>query len=405
MPYIGRIFEEAVFGESNFLGKGAAFWSFLYFLFYTLIYNYTYFLKSLNNRLIVLCTLFISIIGIVETIHSNSVYREVTRTFLMMSAIPLYVSWILRSKSTIHYCLLSYIVYGIVNALNIVLSISLPVMLSYGNAESSRDYVLNNLIFWNDLNGVGYLMSSCLAILYFYIIDPKISPKTKLFLQSISILFFYSLLSCVSRSALLNLFLIMLVILIKNGIKLNLKNIIFVFIIPTFFLVAPKFTEDINTLLFSRFETIEIGNTESVDSRANLYTNILNEIDEVFWTGVGEGNYFGSWGENSSLSKTTYSDEKGYSTTRMSATHDSLAQILFYWGIFPVIIYVFINIQLYNMLLKGKRDSDIFRNSALILYLTSIMMILFLSNFGYKEFTLTYGLILGLHLRKKYFFD
>jgi hypothetical protein len=400
-PFIFKIIEDAIYQDSILFGKGFAFYGFFYFLIYTLIFNYKLFVISFKNNFIKLCALFLVISFIIESFHKTPRYIELLRVVFMMASIPLYVSWILKNKQAIYYILGGFVIWSIIMALNLTLNVSLLTMLDYGDSEAARVYATEKMFFIADLNLLGYLSGTIMFICFLYSMESNLSKITKNTFLIISILSGYALICTVSRSGFVNVFIILMVLAKKYKLKIKFQYLIF----PIIFILLTSVSnlEKINGLIFSRFETIDLNDEKSEDSRTVLYSKLYGYLGEVYLFGVGEGGYFGEWGANSSLSKVSYSEEK-VNTVIMMAAHNSFLQILFYWGIIPVVIYVLIYLNLFYML-PISSYKDILSKSVTILLIFSFMMSLFLNNFAYKEHSVVCSLILGLNLRKKYHLD
>ena len=398
-PYLFRILEEVFFYNTIFFGKGLAFFGFGFFLIYTLVRNSNYLIKSFSDQVTVFLLLFVAFCALMESYHVDSNYVGVFRTSFMLGAAPLYASWMLRDKNAIHYILLGFLLYAGTIALNIALNFSLTTMLSFENADQARIEGLDRLFFGVDLNGAGNLSELGMIICYLYGVQYRQRFRFAIAFDILMGIFLYALVCCVSRSAYLNTFFVIAIFLFRYGIQLKTKHLIVILLFPI--LITTTYYQKIDNLLFSRFRTIEIGNEESSDSRVRLYSVLLSYVDEVFWTGVGEGNYNGEWGYNSDLAVERYNPETGSFVTTLKATHNSFAQLLFYWGIGAVLLYVVINIKLITML-PGASYTDLFSRIVTALMISTLVSIMFTNVYNGKEFTLAYGMVMGLYLRRKY---
>jgi hypothetical protein len=398
-PFILRLVEDIFYNESIIAGKGIAFIGFIFFLGYTLFVNYKYFIAAVSSSLMLFFAAFVLYSSLMEYLHDSSNWREINRTFFMMASVPLYASWILRNKDATRYIIFSFLFLTIVFALNIAFSVSLFTMLSFQDADSARDYASENLFFFMDMNGAGFFMGISLIICFLLSSQQSISKKEKTLYTIGSILFLYALLCCVSRSAFVNVLIVMVVMMIRYGIRIKLNHLLLLILFPL--ILSSAYIDQIDNLIFSRFKTIEIGNEGSGDSRVRLYSIALRYADDFFWTGVGEGNYYGEWGLNSDLAKEKYDSELGVTERIVAPAHNSFLQILLYWGIGAMLIYSLILVKIYTLLPSGKEDY-VFSKCAVAMFLSTVILSLFTNCFNYKEFTLIYGLILGLYLHKKY---
>jgi len=84
--------------------------------------------------------------------------------------------------------------------------------------------------------------------------------------------------------------------------------------------------------VFARFSpaaTKESG--ESEDARVKVYSALIKAFPEYCLTGVGAGNYYRSWASTHGVR-----NKAGFPL----GTHNSVLQVLVYWGIAGVTIYI-----------------------------------------------------------------
>ncbi|HXS38202.1 MAG TPA: O-antigen ligase family protein [Flavipsychrobacter sp.] len=398
IPFIMRIIEESIYHDPIFLGKGFTFWGFFIFLFGTLIYNYGNLIVSFRNRLIYSFAIFLGASCLIEFFHTNSVYREVSTTFFMFAAVPLYASWILKNKESFKYIIISFLAYAFVNALNIIINVSIFKMLAAGSSDLARENVTKGLWFYTNLNGIAYIASISTVICFTVARNiENISQKRLLYI--LSLMFLYVTALSLSRSAYINLAFICTVMYIKYRPKVKFQYIIPLVIVVLFINIGP--VQKLTNLFFGRFEEININQKENVDSRVTVYRRVYKYLPDIYLNGVGEGNYYGKWGEKSDFARLSYDDEGNLAEIKVTPTHNSFTQILFYWGILPLVLYIFLLVRLTKML-PPKYDTSLMAKITTMVYFSTISLIIFSNNFNYKDFTFAYGLLLGLYLRRRY---
>ncbi len=393
LTYISRIIEEVFYGQDT-QEFSIVFLAFIPFSVYTILVNFEDIGMALFHKIVLLLGVFILSAFLIESFHTDSAYREIRRTILMAISIPLFAIWIYKDIRYLMIMSIIFMVYSLIHSLNLSLTISIAEMLSIGNADQARGLIYEKAFFSSNSNGVCYLAGTSLIICYIIYSYYTISNFQRNLLITVSLIFFYTCLLTLSRSGILNLVFLLLIVYFYSNIK---PNIFLVSIFLTFLTFYLAFSTDIIDLLFSRFDTVTLNEDEAMDSRAILYIKVLKNIDEVFLIGVGEGNYFGEWGKNSDFGRTLI-DEFGEVTERVTPTHNSFAQLLFYWGIIPIIIYAFIQYYLFTTIPKEK--TDMYNQIVIILFFSSFSLILFSNNFNAKDFSFIYGAIVGLSLRK-----
>jgi hypothetical protein len=121
------------------------------------------------------------------------------------------------------------------------------------------------------------------------------------------------------------------------------------------------------------------------EGRALVYQAAIDHLPEYFFTGVGAGNFWSSWG-----AKTAF---KGTSS-RVSGSHNSLFQVTLYWGIGGLLTLLLIYWQAYRCLpRRGK-----WQVASLCLLGISVSILLYsqvVHTIYAKEFSIGLGLLAG----------
>jgi len=399
LPFITRIIEESIFPALKIGGKGITFWAFLVFWFGTIMYNSGNLLISLKNRIVYLYLIFIGAAFITEFLHTNSVYREASTTFFMFAAIPLYASWVLKNIQSFKYIVASFLFYALVHAVNITLNISIFKMLATGDSDEARATISQKLWFYTNLNGIATTTGTA-AVVCFVIARNVTNKIYKRWLYFLTAIYMYASAVCVSRAAFLSIGVIMIWMYLKYRPKVKFQYFIPLAVMLLLLDVGP--IQKVTNLFFGRFAEINFNTQgDKVDSRVRVYSNVIKYLPEVYLTGVGEGNFYGEWGQKSTFARIGYDEEGNISGMRVSPTHNSFSQIVFYWGVFPLFIYVLLLITLTKML-PPRSDTSLAAKITTIFFVSTFVLIIFTNNFNYKDFTVPYGLLLGLYLRGRY---
>lgn len=398
LTYVSRIIEESLFSQDTFTGGGIVFYSFIPFLVYTVIKNPNALSVAFFNPLVITFSVFIFTALVIESLHPTPSYRDVGRTFYMVFSIPLFAVWVYKDTRYLYYISIMFIIYSLVHSLNLAFSVSLPEMLAVGNSENARALLLNSF-FTSNSNGVSYLAGTSLLICYIIIEYTKPGPLAKFIFNALIIIFFYTLLLCLSRSGTINFIFLTILLFARSKLKPKAFHLAIVVVFLIGYLAVSN--EKVTGLLFSRFETVTLDEEEATDSRAVLYIKVLKHLDEVFLFGVGEGNYYGKWGINSDFNKLLVDDD-GSTIDKIVPTHNSFAQIIYYWGIIPLALYI-IALVIVARMIRNDKDS-LYIQIANILFYSTFILIIFSNNFNTKDFSMIFGVILGLHLNRKYQF-
>ncbi len=181
-----------------------------------------------------------------------------------------------------------------------------------------------------------------------------------------------------SRSGALFGFVSVATILYAHGVKYG-KALIFASIFGmAIYMLVPD-------VVWSRMTfSAEVGASGRQEARAYIYTTALNHLSEYVISGVGAGNYYGSWATKNGF----------YSSRGVLGAHNTLLQITIFWGVLALFMYMWFIWLIYRLIpLRCGRDE---LSLALLGIIVSYGMILLASHGFYdKLFSFGIGMLVG----------
>jgi hypothetical protein len=135
---------------------------------------------------------------------------------------------------------------------------------------------------------------------------------------------------------------------------------------------------------------------QNIDGRSKIYYAFFNNLNEIFWTGVGHGNFVKDWGYETEFTVYGYHEGKVVTSSVQSA-HNFFFQLVINGGISILIFFVALLKKGYQFL--PKRNSDDIIMHGIFLYSCTMFFLLFLShNFSYKEFSIFFAILISKSL-------
>jgi hypothetical protein len=127
---------------------------------------------------------------------------------------------------------------------------------------------------------------------------------------------------------------------------------------------------------------------DSKETRFSFYDNAIRDVDDYWYMGVGEGNYFKKWGF-----------EKGYAHTNVDVTmvygvHNAFLQVLILWGVIGLLTFLAIIWQAYRCIPK-RCGSDPLALSVLGLAVSLFLHLPFSHNIENKGFSVGLGMLVA----------
>jgi len=127
---------------------------------------------------------------------------------------------------------------------------------------------------------------------------------------------------------------------------------------------------------------------EGQDLRASFYENAIRDVDDYWFMGVGEGNYFKKWGFQKG-----YAHQNG-DTLVVYGVHNAFVQVLIFWGFFGLLAFLAIIWQAYRCIPKHC-GSDPLSLSLLGLAVSLVLLLPFSHNIENKAFSLGLGMLVA----------
>jgi hypothetical protein len=124
------------------------------------------------------------------------------------------------------------------------------------------------------------------------------------------------------------------------------------------------------------------------DARVYFYEHAIKDIDDYWFMGVGEGNYFQKWGF-----------QKGYGhsngeTIVVYGVHNTFLQVIIFWGVIALLLFLVIIWQAYRCIPK-RFGSDPLALSLLGLAVSVFLGLFFSHSLENKIFSLTLGMLVA----------
>jgi hypothetical protein len=116
-----------------------------------------------------------------------------------------------------------------------------------------------------------------------------------------------------------------------------------------------------------------------------IYLEVINRFPEYVLTGVGMGNFYGSWGKNT----------KFHINEDITGVHNCLAQVTIFWGIIGLACYVFLIWRGFRSVRTCARRRGTFGLAIVGLSAAALMWSMFIHELERKEFSIVLGLLIA----------
>jgi hypothetical protein len=124
------------------------------------------------------------------------------------------------------------------------------------------------------------------------------------------------------------------------------------------------------------------------DARASFYEQAIRDVDDYWFMGVGEGNYFKNWGFDNGYAGLNVD------TMTVSGVHNAWLQVLIFWGVFALLAFLAIIWQAYRCVPK-RCGGDPLALALLGLAVSLLLLLPFTHNIENKVFSLGLGMLVA----------
>jgi hypothetical protein len=125
-----------------------------------------------------------------------------------------------------------------------------------------------------------------------------------------------------------------------------------------------------------------------MERRASFLVSAWENVDDYIFMGVGAGNYFNTWGFEHGFGLRVGSEYRLY------VVHNAFLQVLIFWGLISLIVFLAI-IWLAYRCLPRTYGKDVLALGMLGIAASLLMLMPFSSGFGYKGFSLGLGMLVA----------
>lgn len=138
--------------------------------------------------------------------------------------------------------------------------------------------------------------------------------------------------------------------------------------------------------VWERMVVMKEGN--SIEKRESFYVSAWEYVEDYIFMGVGAGNYFNKWGFEHGFAYPLASEY------RLFVVHNAFLQLLIFWGVISLLLYLAI-IWLAYRCLPRTYGNDVLVLSMLGIAVSLLMLMPFSSNISSKGFSLGLGMLVA----------
>lgn len=349
----------------------------------TLVRNPITLFRSALHPIFLVAYLFLLLATLVETIHDYSDYKVIIRTLQMFAGGVVIASYC-RDAKALRTALVSFFVMGIWMSVYLILSVfgvlSVASAVDSGAASHLRQLVFEDRLVKHNLNALAYQVAiGSAAALILWTTSKKMNHQAWLLVVALG--GFVAVFLPMSRSGVFIALALGSFILFLRG-RFRMRTLVAGLTLAlVILLVVPDVT--FSRMSFTFKEHVITGRR---DGRAEVILASLEAIAEEPLWGVGTGNFWGQWGEWSSFYAST--------TEHIVGAHNTFAQIIIYWGLAPLLVWIAMFWVAYRCIPRPFSTSwvSIF---LLTLFLWMFLVSMFSHNFYDKMFSIGLGILVG----------
>jgi O-antigen ligase len=371
-------------------GRGIVFYHVMAFFLYALFVHHRNFIRLLKTKFFVFCTLFLLVGLYMESFHPYSNYGPIARMSVMFLG-ALSVGACLNSRKRVQHVVNVFVISGFVYLI--------PILVlgrnQLGSSSGINAFDILNQFFGStrNPNDIGCVLAFLFVFLYIKFIHKNyltsLFKKPYVYLICAAILVALFILD--ARSGFLFI-LVTTILYLYYFRQLKLGRIGFLAIV--IFLVSFANLSYIQERFLVYFDDSHQG-IEEVDARGRVYNASMEAIPEVFWTGVGYGNFISVWGFNTGFVSEKY--RQGVLYSKVQHAHNTFFQIVINWGlpgiVFLALIFWSIKRGIPSRASKEPQDHYVF-----ILALTYFFLLFLSHYFESKENSLIFAVLVSRNI-------
>ena len=364
-------------------GASTAFFVFSFIMVYVLFTRLMAFKKIVTSIYFLVVVFFVAICLLMESIHSYPDYVYIFR-FMNMSLGMFCISVLCRDKEAIDVTIYSFIfcsaghsLYMMIGPMNFLRSLTVR---GFDEASKARIQAFEQFTIHDHLNdisifsGLGALLG---IIAWFY-------EKNKLKKAGLVVLIMLSIIGIflpASRTGALVFFVSLAIFLYKSKIKIKKWAVPLAIFALLIFLLVPE-------AVWVRITSIgRFSELREVDSRAKMYTAILDILQKYMLTGVGCGYYWKQWAVDNGLTNIMDIYEP-------LAPHNAFFQVWIFWGLPAFLTFIYMMFVFSRALDKNIINHR--QKASLYIFILIIPIVfLFYPRFYHKAFSVGVGIMLA----------
>jgi O-antigen ligase len=366
-----------------FRGTSTAFFVFTFIMGYVLFTRLKAFRKIVSSIYFIVVILFTAICVLMESIHSYPDYVYIFR-FLNMSMGMFCISVLCRDKEAIDVTIYSFIfcsaghsVYMMLGPMNFLRSLSAH---GFDEASKARIQAFEQFTIHDHLNDIS-IFSGLGALLGIITWVYERSRIKRGILVALIMLAVVGIFLPASRTGALVFFVSLGIFLYKSKMKVKKWLLPLAIFGVLLFLVVPE-------VVWERISSIgRMSELKEVDSRAKMYTAILDILQKYMLTGVGCGYYWKQWAVDNGLTNIMDVYEP-------LAPHNAFFQVWIYWGLPAFLTFIYM-MYVFSRALDKHIVNHRQKASLYIFILIIPIVFLFYPRFYHKAFSVGVGIMLA----------
>jgi hypothetical protein len=338
--------------------------------------------KTWLHPLLLAVYIFLLVGMVMEFIHTNSNYDEIFRMAQTFSG-SILLGALCRDRKGLRMAMYGYVAQGLLLAINLLFnyngSLAGSTAVDYGEAERVRAAVFEENPLQYNLNGMAFCTAQGAGVALALALT-SLNRRAQYCFFGIAFACFLASFLPMSRSGIAILVGVCASVVLKYGIT-RIKTLLIAVIASAVLVVL------VPPAVWSRLAiSTDVNETTGrMEGRAEIYSAFFHHFAEFAVEGVGVGNYFGDWGQQS-----LYGNGKG----KVSGAHNVFFQMMIYWGIPAILALIGIVWQGYHCL-PGRSPDDGLAIGMVCVSVSLLFWSLTVHNLYAKEFSMGIGLLVA----------